>query len=234
MFCIKCGSNINEDVRFCPKCGNEVNVGITVPSQQTNKLKPNSTIISKKNIFIGISIIAIVLTIIFCITLSNRADNKSPLVENSIKENPIEDTVWEYSTGLSLFGFGTNKNITIEFTTTKYNLTNANKFGLGKLGIDFPGAETGSYTIAGDNTIILAPDSGYSINLASLSELKEDFGKNISTLWDKLKSITSEEEIIDKLIITGSGQDKALEARKYTGLLTRRTLVIGDKAFKRK
>jgi len=174
-----------------------------------------------------------VFAIILGITIFTRVENKSPLVENLIKENPIEDTIWEYNTGLNLFGLGTNKNITIEFTATKYILTNENKLGFGKLGIDFPSTETGSYTITDDNTIILIPDSGYSVNLAPLSELKKDFGENISTFWDKLVSFFSDEET-NKSIIVNSEQNKPSKSRKYTGLLTRRTLAISDKTFKRK
>jgi len=234
MFCKKCGSKINDNVRFCFECGTEVNDNITVHVQQKNKLKPNSSVISKKSFFMGMSITAVVFAIILGITIFTKAENKNPPVENYINENSIEDTIWEYSTGLSLFGLGTNKNITIEFTATKYILTNTSKLGFGKLGIDFPSAETGSYTIVDDNIIILVPDSGYSDNLASLSELKKDIGENLSTFFDKLLSFFSDEEITDKSIIDNSGQDKHSESRKYTGLLTRRTLVISDKTFKRK
>jgi hypothetical protein len=234
IFCIKCGSKINDNVRFCSECGTEVNDNITVPVQQRNKLKPNSSGISKKSFFIGIFITSVMFAIILGIIIFTRNENNSPLVENFIKENPIEDTIWEYSTGLNLFGLGTNINITIEFTATKYILTNENKLGFGKLGIDFPSAETGSYTIAEDNTIILIPDSGYSVNLTPLSELKKDFGENISTFLDKLVSFFSDEDITDKSIIVNSQQNKPSEPRKYTGLLTRRTLVISDKIFKKK
>jgi len=49
MFCTKCGSKISDSVRFCSECGIEVNDNIAVPVQQKNKLKPSSSVISKKS-----------------------------------------------------------------------------------------------------------------------------------------------------------------------------------------
>jgi hypothetical protein len=231
MLYIKRGLKIHDSSRFCPKSGTEVNVNITLSVQQKNKDISNSSAVSKKKFTVDISIAAVVFLIILGITCCSK--DKSPLAKNHIKKNPVEDTIWEYSTGLSLFDLGVKRNITIEFTATKYNLTNANKLGFGDLGIDFPSAETGSYIITDDNMIILTPDSGYSVNLASLSELKEDFGESLSTLWDKLLSNFSDEENKNESVIASSEQDKSSEARKYTGLLTKKTLTIGDKIFKR-
>jgi hypothetical protein len=233
MFCIKCGFNIYDGARFCPKCGKEINANTTVPIQQKNNLKTASPAKPKKRFGFGIIIAVAAAVIILGIIIYNDK-NKNSSYEYYSKENPLEDTAWEYSSGFNLFGLGVKRNITIEFTAVKYNLTNANKLGYGNLGIDFPSAEIGSYTIAADNTIILLPDSGNSVNLASLSELKDDYGGNLSTFWDKLVSFISDEDIDNKPAVTSPEQEKPSEVRKYTGLFTKRSLTIGDKTFKRK
>jgi uncharacterized membrane protein YvbJ len=87
---------------LCIKCGSKINDNITIPIEQKNALKHNSSVSSKKSFFMGMSITAVVFIIFLGITIFSRAENKNSQVENYIKENLIEGTIWEYSSGLRL------------------------------------------------------------------------------------------------------------------------------------
>jgi hypothetical protein len=141
--------------------------------------------------------------------------------EYEVGRNPLENTTWEYSEDVSLFGVGIKNTRTIEFGLTKYTISSGSNIGFEGISGNFTDAETGTYIIE-DETVTFVPDSGSSTALNSDDQVLQDLGEIFTNLFS------------DKPETDDTEQNTIQEPKKYIGVLIGQKLTIGGKEYSRK